>query len=304
MPSLKDIEHRISSVKSTRQITSTMHMIASTKVGKSSKRLNESLPYTSAITKMLSSLSVGEQIDHPLLEDHADNKTSLFVVIVSDKGMAGGFNAGVLRETQHLLNKNKKAKKQTKIIACGKKAKGYFNFRNIDLEMEFEGCSDNPQFDEAEKIGNFAIDNYISEDIDEVVIIYNKCKNSMEQVVVDRILLPCKQEDLIAFFDNEDKTEEQNSESEYSQEIVYEPSAKSVLDMLIPTYVRTVIFNALIDSAAGEQVARRVAMQAATDNADEMIETLTRLYNSVRQNAITTEINEIVGGANAQDEQE
>lgn len=279
-------------------------MIASTKVAKSAQRLEESLPYSEAITKMLSSLTESNsQSEHPLLAEHENKKTTLIITIVSDKGMAGGFNAGVLREAQSILNKNKKENKQTKIVACGKKAKGYFQFRNIDTELSYVESSDNPSFEEAEEIGNYAIKNYLSQDIDEVILIYNKCKNSMEQVVVNRLLLPCEQKDLAKFFKCEENDKE-NSELEFSQDIVYEPDTKSVLDALIPTYIRTAIFNALIDSAAGEQVARRVAMQSATDNADEMTETLTRLYNSVRQNAITTEINEIVGGADAQQKDE
>ena len=161
--------------------------------------------------------------------------------------------------------------------------------------MEFVGTSDEPQFDQAEAIGNYCIEAYKNNDIDEVVLVYNKCKNSMEQTVEMKQVLPCSAQDLISSAE-ENVKQDDNS---YLKEIVYEPDTTSVLESLIPTYIRTVIFNALLDSAAGEQVARRVAMQNATDNADEMTETLTRLYNSVRQGAITTELNEIVGGAEA-----
>lgn len=296
MANLKDIERRIGSVKSTRQITSTMQMIAAAKVAKSASRLKESMPYTSAISEMLVSVSEGSSdVSHPLLVEHESKKTALVIVVVSDKGLAGGFNSNILREVQHIINKNNSQGKKTKIIACGKKAKGYFDFRNIPLEMEFAGSSDNPQFDQAEEIGNYCIDGYKNSEIDEVVLVYNKCKNSMEQTVENKLILPCTADDLVNAAEETVKQEG----SEYLKEIVYEPDTKSVLESLIPTYIRTVIFNALLDSAAGEQVARRVAMQAATDNADEMTETLTRLYNSVRQGAITTELNEIVGGAEA-----
>ena len=296
MANLKDIERRISSVKSTRQITSTMQMIAAAKVAKSASRLEESMPYTSAISNILVSVSKGtSDVSHPLLSEHENKKTTLVIVVVSDKGLAGGFNSNILRETQHILNKNKKEGKDTKVIACGKKAKGYFEFRNIPLQMEFSGSSDNPQFEQAEEIGNYCIDGYTNGEIDEVILVFNKCKNSMEQTVENKKILPCTAQDLVEAAEETAKQED----GEYLKEIVYEPDTQSVLESLIPTYIRNMIFNALLDSAAGEQVARRVAMQAATDNADEMTETLTRLYNSVRQGAITTELNEIVGGAEA-----
>ena len=272
-----------------------MQMIAAAKVAKSSQRLEESLPYSKAITDMLVSVSQGSaDYVHPLLQTHETKKTALIIVVVSDKGMAGGFNSNILRAANARIAKNKSEGKNSKVIACGKKAKGYFDFRNIPLDMVFAGTSDNPNFDQAEEIGNYCIEGYKNEEIDEVVLIYNKCKNSMEQTVEDRRILPCSRDELVDSVDKINATE-----SEYTKEIVYEPDTKSVLEGLIPTYIRTVIFNALLDSAAGEQVARRVAMQAATDNADEMTETLTRLYNSVRQGAITTELNEIVGGAEA-----
>lgn len=153
------------------------------------------------------------------------------------------------------------------------------------------GYSDNPQFEQAQEISNYCIEQYLSGQIDEVILIYNKCKNSMEQIVKQVNLLPCNS--------NLSDIQDSGEDNPYIQEVVFEPSANQVLEELIPTYVRTIVFNALLDSAAGEQVARRVAMQAATDNADEMVESLTRLYNSVRQGAITTELNEIVGGADA-----
>ncbi len=299
MANLKDIERRIGSVKSTRQITSTMQMIASAKVAKAASRMEKSRPYTGAICKMLSSVAQGNaDVEHPLLSVHESNKTTLVIVVVSDKGLAGGFNSNILRELQRIVGANNKEGKTTKIIACGKKAHSYLEFRGIKPEKEFLGTSDNPQFEQAEEIGNFCIDGYGSMDIDEVVLLYNKSKNSMEQVVEKQLIMPCKTEDLLKFAE-ENASVEEKSEDGISTEILYEPDTMQVLQGLIPTYIRTVIFNALLDSAAGEQVARRVAMQAATDNADEMMESLTRLYNSVRQGAITTELNEIVGGAEA-----
>ncbi|MDO5329315.1 MAG: ATP synthase F1 subunit gamma [Coriobacteriia bacterium] len=282
MPSLHDVERRIKSVSSTRQITSTMQMISATKVGKSNSRLELSQPYKQSITDIMNNIQSSNGCS--LLEKHDDIKTTLLVVIVSDKGLAGGFNSNILHLAQKYLDDNKRAGKATKVIVCGKKAASYFNFRNIQTELEFIGTSEEPQYIQAEEIGNYCIDNYLNGNIDEAFILYNKCKNNIEQTVVDSMILPIESNEL---------EESNNSDMEY------EPNESAVLEGLIPLYIKTLIYNALLDSAAGEQIARRVAMQNATDSADEMIETLTRLYNSVRQGAITTELNEIVGGADA-----
>lgn len=288
MPSLHDVERRINSVRANRKITSTMQMIASTKVGKSYARFESSKAYTKAISSMTDSLNNGDN-SSDLLNLHEDIKTTLLIVIVSDKGLAGGFNMNVLHLAQKYLNDNKREGKKTKIIACGKKAQQYFGFREIKTEMDFVGTSENPQYSQAEKIGDYCVDNYLSGDIDEVVVLYNKCKNNIQQTLEDTIILPVQK----------------GEDSEVTrEEVVYEPNKNVVLDGLIPLYVKTVIYNSLLDSAAGEQVARRIAMQNATDNADEMLENLTRIYNSVRQGSITTEINEIVGGADAAQQDE
>lgn len=302
MSNLHDIEKRINSITSTRQITSTMYMVASTKVGKSQKRLEETRPYTSSICKMLSNTTKGSSdFTHPLLENHEDEKTTLLIIIASDQGLAGGFNSNVIKCAQKYIDQDKRESKITKIIACGNKVVSYLSFRNIETEKKYLDNSQNPQFEQAEEIGNFCIESFLDCSIDKVIVIYNKCKNSMEQTVEDTTVLPVSSEKLNQMLDAISK-EEDKSHDKFTKEIVYEPSIKEVLSSLIPVYVRTLIFDALVDSAAGEQVARRMAMQAATDNADEMIESLTRLFNSIRQESITTELNEIVGGADALEE--
>lgn len=302
MSNLHDIQSRINSVQSTRQITNTMYMIASTKVSKSAKRLEDTHPYSGAICKMLANTADGNaDFKHPLLENHEDNKTTLLIVIVSDQGLAGGFNSNVLRATQARIDQNNRESKNTKLIVCGKKAQAYFNFRKLKTEMEYINSSADPKFEQAEEIGNYCIENYLDENIDEVTLIYNRCKNSMEQIVEESLVLPVSAEKLNNMLSKVVKQQDEQS-SDFLKEIVYEPNTNEVLSSLIPVYVRTVIFDALIDSAAGEQVARRLAMQSATDNADEMLETLTRLFNRIRQESITTELNEITGGAAALEE--
>lgn len=294
MPNLHSIERRINSVQSTRKITSTMQMIAATKVSRTARRLEASKPYYASLSRIMQNLiSGGEEVKGLFNDPHRDCKNTLIVCIVSDKGLAGGFNSNIFKLVAEILKDNKKANKNTQIIACGTKAVTYLNFRDIHPVMEFNGVSDNPTFKQAVKIADFAIEKYLAKEIDDVVLIYNACKNSMEQTPTKKCVLPVNPTELVV---GDDGLVVDNSHSE----MLYIPGRTEILDNLFPLLIRTEIFNALLDSAAGEQVARRIAMQNATDSADDMIETLTRLYNSVRQGAITTEINEIVGGAEAQ----
>ncbi|MBQ9954530.1 MAG: F0F1 ATP synthase subunit gamma, partial [Eggerthellaceae bacterium] len=174
-----------------------------------------------------------------------------------------------------------------------------FNYRKVAPVLEFKDLSADPTVDEAAAIAAFAIDGYEKGELDEVVLIYNHAKNAAEQTLREELVLPIDTETLLSGAGN---AEGADGASALSGDVVFEPNAAGVLDRLLPAYVRTTIYHGLIDSAAAEQGARRTAMKSATDNANEMVETLTRLYNRVRQSAITTEINEIVGGAAALEE--
>ena len=216
-------------------------------------------------------------------------KNVLLVVMVSDRGLAGGFNSNILRLAEHFIKDKAAEGVQVHVAACGKKAIGYFTYRNITPVLEFAGLSADPTVEEAMTIAQYAISGYVEGNLDEVVLLYNHPKNAAEQVIRQEMLLPVDTSALAR----------EDGEGSSSGDVDFEPSAEAVLDSLLPAYVRTMVYHALIDSAAGEQGARRNAMKAATDNANEMAETLTRMYNRVRQGAITTEINEIVGGAAA-----
>ena len=293
MANLRNIQRRINSVNSTRKITSTMQMISAAKVGRTAARLQRGVPYSQALSQIMQNLlNEGSNLPQAYVKEHKEIRNSLIICVVSDKGLAGGFNSNILKMAQTIINDNNNKNVTTHVIAHGKKAIGYFKFRNIDTVLQFEGTSDYPKLEDASTIANWAIDNFSSGNIDEVHLLYNKSKNSMEQTPTSFKLLPVNPDELV----------NSNSEQMFKKgevEIMYKPSREAILQNLFPLLINNKIFNALLDSAAGEQVARRVAMQNATDSANDMIDTLTRLYNSVRQGAITTELNEIVGGAEA-----
>lgn len=290
MPNLHDIQRRINSVQSTKKITRTMEMIAAAKIRSASERCEKATPYSESMAEMLADVAsrVGGN-ENALLQKRDEVKNVLLIVVVSDRGLAGGFNSNILRQAEHYIKDMNAAGANVHVAACGKKAIGYFTYRNVKPVLEFAGLSADPTVEEAMTIAQYAISGYEEGALDEVVLLYNHPKNAAEQVVRQEDLLPVDASALAASAE----------EGESSGDVDFEPSAEAVLDRLLPAYVRTMVYHALIDSAAGEQGARRNAMKAATDNANEMAETLNRMYNRVRQGAITTEINEIVGGAAA-----
>ena len=297
MPNLHDIERRISSVQSTKQITRTMEMVSAAKIRHASERVALATPYSESMAEMLANVAqrVGGS-ENALLQKHDDVKNVLVVAVVSDRGLAGGFNSNVLRHIERLMKVKAAEGAQVHIAACGKKAIGYFSYRNTQPVLEFSELSADPTVEEATTLANYAIAGYEDGSLDEVIVVYNHAKNAAEQVLREEAVLPIDTE---AFVQKAVVESEVEADVIVSGDIDFEPDAESVLASLLPAYVRTMHYHALIDSAASEQAARRTAMKSATDNAIEMVETLTRLYNRVRQSAITTEISEIVGGAAA-----
>lgn len=292
MANLRDIKKRISSVQSTKQITHTMEMVASAKIRHASMRIEEATPYSEAMAKVLASLaSQSGSIDHPLLSEHDAKKNCLAVVVVSDRGLAGGFNSNVLRSAERYMAENKANGIATECIVCGKKGIGYFSYRGVEPVKVYRDLSADPTIDQAREIAVFARTAFVNGKVDEVKLFYNHARNAADQDLREEVVLPIQAD---AFSTS---APEESSEVKASPD--FEPSAEGVLDSLLPAYVETMIYHALIDSAAAEQGARRKAMKSATDNATTMIASLDLLYNRIRQSAITTEITEIVGGAAA-----
>ena len=303
MASLRDINRRIRSVRSTRQITHTMEMVSTTKIMKALETAAEAAPYKDAIKSMLANVAVqGSGVQDPLLVPNDDAGTALVICIASDRGLAGGFNVQVQRAVQHRIVEFAAQGLQTDLITCGKKPTEFFRYQGIEPVLSYEGISAEPTYQQANQIAHYVIDGYRSHKLAEVEVWYQHAKSRVEQTLTQEALLPLSHDALR--MPNEPRHEEAVSpiEVEHHSTFTFDPSPEEVLGYLIPAYVRTIIHHALIDSAAAEHGARRRAMQAATENADEIIETLSREYNRIRQSSITTEINEIVGGAQALEE--
>ena len=302
MPNLHDIERRIKSVESTKQVTHTMQMVAAAKIRQAQERVEAATPYAKTMEELLGNIGRMGGCNAALTKAHDEAKTALLIVIVSDRGLAGGFNSSILRRAERIMKECQAEGKNVLVAACGKKAIAYFKYRGIKTVLEFRDMSADPRVEEAQAISDYAIENYLQGEIDECYVIYNHAKNAAEQVPTERQLLPVNLKDFVPEgepfqFGGIMETDPDNPDLHGA--IEYEPSEEVVLDRLLPEYLSGALYHQLIDSAAAEQAARRNAMKNATDNANEMIETLNRLYNRVRQGAITTEINEIVGGAAA-----
>ena len=273
MPNLHDIEKRIKSVSSTKQITRTMEMVAGAKVKYATERIQTSAPYADSMTEMLQGVAARVQAsENPLLEKRESVKRVLCVAVVSDRGLAGGFNSNVLRTVEKTIRAKKAQGVEVDVIACGKKAGGFFKFRGVTPVLDFKDLSADPTFEEASEIADYAVKAYEEGSVDEVVLVYNHCKNAAEQVLREEVILPVDTEAVVAA-----AAEETSENAEVSASVEFEPEPADVLARLLPAYLRTSIYHALIDSAAGEQAARRTAMHSATENANEMVETLSRV---------------------------
>lgn len=335
MPNLKDIEKRINSVNSTKQITRTMEMVAAAKIRRATERMVAATPYADSMVETLGYLATRTKgLDNPLLQEHDEIKNVLIVVVVSDRGLAGGFNSNVFRHIENLVKRKRAEGAEVQVAACGKRAIAYFNYRKIKTVLEFRDISADPTPDEAATLSSYAISGYQDGSLDEVIVVYNHAKNAAEQTLREEQILPIDTSHFEAGrigsasglgMESSDAlagdaraaavqaatesvvaaaraTAAETSPAIKQGDVAFEPGEETVLNGLLPAYVRTVFYHALIDSAAAEQGARRTAMKSATDNANEIHDTLNRIYNRVRQGAITTEISEIVGGAAALEE--
>jgi len=297
MATLRDIKKRIGSVQSTRQITRTMEMVATAKVKRAQARIENARPYALAIAEVLGNVVryVGD-VKHPLLEVREDRKRVCIVSIVSDRGFAGAFNSNIIRMTERSIEEFTADGLEVELITTGKKALGYFRYRGVEPAIAIVGRSDAPPYTDARTIAQHVMREYESGAIDAVYVLFNRFKNIAEQVPETAQVLPIEHEAL-------EKAEADVAARGLNLEYLFEPSSEEVLTSMLPTYVEALIYRSLLESAAAEQGARRSAMKSATDNASDMITTLTRSYNRARQDAISTEIAEIVGGAAAQEDQ-
>jgi len=293
MATLRDIKNRITSVQSTRQITRTMEMVSTAKIRRAQDRIENARPYALAMAEVLGNVvaNVGD-VEHPLLDVREERTRVCLVALTSDRGLAGAFNSNIIRMTERMIAELTADGVEVDLILVGKKAVGYFRYRGIEPAMSLVGISDKPTFADARQVAARVMDDYADAKVDAVYVLYNRFKNLAEQKPEATQLLPIEQETL-------DKAEADVEARGLNLEYLFEPTSADVLKSLLPAYVEALIYRSMLESAASEHGARRTAMKSATDNATDMISTLTRSYNRARQAAITTEIAEIVGGAAA-----
>lgn len=267
-----------------------MELIAATRVVKAQQRAKEARPYSEHITQVIEDLAAqGAASDHPLLRQNDDVKKLGVVVISSDRGLAGAFNASVIRAAEREIQAARTAGQEYSLVCVGKKAAGYFKFRNYKVDAEFQGMSDTPTYHDARSVAQFVASMFIEGGVDRILLAYTEFITMGTQKVSVRRFLPLQSLDVVA----------EAGDAEARADFEFEPSPAGVLEALLPRYVESRLFSAMLDSSASEHASRQRAMKAATDNAQEMILKLSRKMNQARQDAITTEIMEIIGGAEA-----
>lgn len=286
MQGMKEIKRRIKSVQSTKQITKAMKMVDAAKLRRAQERAEASRPYSEKMKEVIASISAGvEDVEHPLLEVRDVKKTG-YLVITSDRGLAGGYNANILRMVVKTIKERHKSPDEYVIFVIGRKGRDFFKKRQYPLIGEIVGLSDAISFSDIKNIATTAVNMYAEGVYDELYLVYNEFLSAISQEPTERRLLP------LVDLDSEDKPQ-------LATKIDFEPSAEDVLKVLLPKYAETLIYSAVLISKASEHGARMTAMGNATDNAEEMMQSLTLTYNRARQAAITQEISEIVSGANA-----
>ena len=284
---------RIRSVQATKKITRAMELIAASRIVKAQQRVLAAVPYSEQITEVVRDLAAGGgSTDSPLLGTRESIKKVCYVAITADRGLCGGYNSGVLRAAEAEIKVDLKADRDYVIVPVGRKADGYLRFRGYNLEKPFNGFSDQPNYSDAKEIGEHVVALYASGEVDKVVLVYTRFISSGSQEVVLRPLVPLERE-VVEGGDAKPGTDGSSANYEF------EPDPSSILETLIPRYIEARIYAALLNAAASEHAFRQRAMKSATDNAEEIIKNLSRIMNRARQDSITTEIMEIVSGAEA-----
>jgi F-type H+-transporting ATPase subunit gamma len=285
---LRIYRRRIRSARQTQKITRAQELIATSRIGRAQQRVQQSRPYTQQITKAIENIASQTDITHPLVEERADPGEVAVLVVTSDRGLAGAYNANVFRMTEQLLATLRDEGKRPRLYAVGRKAVAYFRFRDRPVAETWTGFSEQPRYEDAKEIADTLIQAFVEHDVDEIHAVYTDFVSALTQRTAARRFLPLVIEE----------TDEPSPHGPLPL-YIFEPSAEEVLDALLPRYVESRVFTALLESAASESAARRRAMKAATDNAEELIKVLVRAENQARQAEITQEIMEIVGGAEA-----
>jgi F-type H+-transporting ATPase subunit gamma len=298
--SLREYRARIKSTESMKKITRAMELIAASRIIKAQQRAQSAAPYARELTRAVSAVATFSNVDHALTVEPEDPKKAAILIVTSDRGLAGAYSSNVLKEAERLVEKLKEEGKEVDLYVSGRKGEAYFKFRQRPVVQSWTGFSDQPTYDVASDIGSTLISAFLNETggepeegtapgVDEVHVVYTRFRSMLAQEPVALRMLPLEVVE----------GEEKPTEAELLPLYEFEPSPSEVLDSLLPRYVQSRIFFALLQAAASELAARQKAMKSATDNADELIKKYKRIANQARQAGITQEISEIVGGVNA-----
>ncbi|RZS67800.1 ATP synthase F1 subcomplex gamma subunit [Agromyces ramosus] len=289
---LRVYRQKIKSAQTTKKITKAMELIAASRIQKAQARVTASTPYSRAITRAVSAVATFSNVDHVLTTEPETIERAAVVILTSDRGLAGAFNSQVLREAEQLAELLRSQGKDVVYFLVGRKAVGYFQFRRRASERQWTGSSENPEFELAKEIADAVLEVFLRDaadgGVDEIHVVYNRFVSMMTQTPEVVRLLPLE---VVEGVEEPDATVQPLYE--------FEPDVETVLDSLLPVYIESRIYNALLQSAAAKHAATQKAMKSASDNADKLITDYTRLANEARQAEITQQIAEIVGGADA-----
>ena len=304
MEKTRDIKNRIKSVSGTRKITKAMEMIASSKIRRAQRRILEARPFIDKIADFISDIACYSSVSDPLLIPHAETKKTLILGITADRGLCGGYNSNIIRLIEKTVRDTEEKGIGYELDIIGTRGRNHFRYIGMEPNRVFENLSDYPKFLDAREIAESILNRYKASEIDRVLICYTKFKNAAEQATSSFQLLPIPFEEKIADLKGDPDGEAGlvkigDRVCVIRPEFSYEPSPEAVLSSLLPEYIYTIVYMALLESTASETGARMTAMKNASENAEEMIKDLTRKFNRARQQQITMEITEIVSGAEA-----
>jgi len=285
------LRRRIRSIQSTQKITRAQELIAASRIVKATAAVEAAQPYSEAITQVVRDLAAGGSgSDSPLLTPRPEIRRVAFIVIAADRGLAGAYNSSVIREAERAVLAEVARGRDYSIVAVGRKAESYFRYRDYKIDAVCSGFSDQPSYEDARQVGAAATRAFLAGETDEVHIVFTEYRSAGIQIVNRHPLMPLARDEIPAAA---------GGEATVAAAYEFEPSPEGILDLLLPRYVDSRVYAALLNAAASEHTARQRAMKAATDNAADLITSLSRVMNRARQDTITTEIMEIVSGSEA-----
>jgi len=292
----RTLRRRIKSVQSTKKITRAMELISASRIAKAQQKVAAARPYAEQITNVIRTLSAaGAGGGQPLMTPREQVSTVGVIVLAADRGLAGGYNSAVIRQAEKALLDAEAAGQSTQLFAVGRKSVSYFRYRGRQIDAEFTGFTDSPTYEDARRIAEEVVGRFEAGDLDRVELAYTEFVSMGTQLPMLSRFIPLEPDDLPGPDEEEKKDETSGPQADYE----FEPGAEAILVRLLPRYVESRLFSALLESAASEHAARQRAMKSATDNAGDLIKRLDRRMNRARQDSITTEIIEIASGAEA-----